>query len=285
MIVAETGRQVAEAVAEARAAGKAPVALVPTMGALHAGHLSLVEAARNECGYVVVSIFVNPIQFGPGEDFDRYPRTFEADRKACRQAGADAIFAPCAAEMYPPQARTTVRVAGLTEGLCGASRPGHFEGVCTVVAKLFHLVGPDAAYFGAKDFQQTVVIRRMVADLNFPLDIRVCPTVREGDGLAMSSRNAYLSPEERAEATALYAALRQAAEAVRGGQTDAAAVSAGIRAVLAERAPLGRVEYVELVDPCDLSPVVEITAPAVAAVAVKFPSARLIDNMRLEPAD
>ena len=300
MIVARTVAEIRSAVAKVRgcvlptAAGQSAIGnrqstignrrigLVPTMGALHEGHFSLIDAARRECGFVVVSLFVNPTQFGPNEDLDKYPRTWEADLAGCQGHGAGAVFAPTAAEMYPAVFATTVHVAGLTEGLCGKIRPGHFDGVCTVCAKLFSIVLPDVAYFGAKDYQQSAVIRRMAADLNLPLEVKVCPTVREGDGLAMSSRNRYLSPEERRQAPALSEALASARRAVADGQTDASAVAAGIAGHVARRATLGRIEYVSIIDPDTLADVQDIDRPVVAAVAVRFPSARLIDNMRLD---
>jgi len=216
--------EVRSAVAAAKASGKV-VGLVPTMGALHDGHARLIERCRDETGLVVVSIFVNPTQFGPNEDLARYPRTPELDYRLCASAGADLVFAPGVAVMYPPgSTSTSVEVPGLSGILEGASRPGHFRGVATVVLKLFSIVAPDVAYFGAKDYQQQVVVRRMVADLDIPVAVRVVPTVREPDGLALSSRNRYLDPEDRAAATILWSALRRAKEAVAGGETDAGRV-------------------------------------------------------------
>ena len=281
MDVVKTIEAVRKAVAAARAAGKT-VGLVPTMGNLHEGHLRLLDAARAECGFVAVSIFVNPTQFGPKEDFGAYPRTPAEDFDACRRRGADLVFHPEVAEMYPPGARTEVRVKGLDEVLCGASRPGHFTGVATVVAKLLNIFQPDAAFFGAKDFQQTVVIRRMVKDLDLSVRIVVCPTVREADGLAMSSRNAYLSPSERKQAPALYASLCRAEEMIRRGGAKAGEVAAAARAVLAERAPEGKVDYVKIVDPASLADVEEASPPVLVALAVKFGRARLIDNVLVE---
>ena len=271
--------------AEARSAGK-QVGFVPTMGALHAGHFSLIEAARRECSFVVVSIFVNPTQFGPKEDLSKYPRPLEADLAGCRKHGADAVFVPSAEQMYPHgpgSVTTSVRVSGLSEHLCGASRKGHFDGVCLVVAKLFNIVAPDVAYFGAKDYQQSAVVRRMAADLDMPLEIKVCPTVREPDGLAMSSRNVYLSPAERAQATGLSQGLKLAAELVAQGQRDCSQVIQAVADHLSSAAPLGKAEYIEIIDPDSLAIVRQITAPVVMALAVKFPSARLIDNMLLTP--
>ncbi|KPK80666.1 MAG: pantoate--beta-alanine ligase, partial [Phycisphaerae bacterium SM23_33] len=256
---------------------------VPTMGSLHEGHYALIDAARRECDFVVVSIFVNPTQFGPGEDYERYPRPLEADLAGCESHGVDAVFAPSADAMYAPGFATTVHVEGLTTGLCGRSRPGHFDGVTTVVAKLLNIVLPDVAYFGAKDYQQAAVVRRMAADLNMPLRVEVCPTVREADGLAMSSRNAYLTAEERAQAPALVESLRLARRLVAEGRRDAAELADQMRRAIARRAPLGRIDYVEIVDPDSLQNVQTIDGPVVAALAVRFPSARLIDNMRIDP--
>jgi len=258
------------------------IGLVPTMGGLHGGHLSLIDAAREACGYVVVSIFVNPTQFGPNEDLDRYPRTQEADLAACRAHGVDLLFTPTVEVMYGRGFRTAVTVAELAGALCGRGRPTHFAGVCTVVAKLFNIVGPCKAFFGQKDFQQAVIIRRMVADLNFPVDIVTCPIVRECDGLAASTRNQYLSPEDRGQAAALNAALRLAAERIRRPHPPAAEVIALIRRHLAAAAPGGEIEYVQIVDPLTLRDV-EVTEGAVlVALAVKFAGARLIDNILVD---
>ena len=285
MKVAETIDEIRSAVAEAKLAGSRKVGLVPTMGALHEAHYSLIGAAREGCDFVVVSIFVNPTQFGPGEDLQTYPRPLEADLAGCRTRGVDAAFVPRVEEMYPPGAVTAVHVANLTARLCGASRPGHFDGVCTIVAKLLNIVGPDVAYFGAKDYQQAVVVRRMVSDLDMPVRIEVCPTVREADGLAASSRNVRLSAKERTEAVALSESLRLAQEMVQAGTRGAAEVLDAMRRHLEERAPSGQVDYVQIVDSEDLEDVEEIVAPVVAAVAVRFASARLIDNLMLTPPD
>lgn len=268
------------ALARARAGG-ATVGLVPTMGALHEGHLSLIRAARADNDVVAVSIFVNPTQFGPREDLDRYPRDLEGDSVLCADAGADLIFCPSAEEMYPEPYSTWVEVEGLTDGLCGRSRPGHFRGVCTVVSKLLNICGPDRAYFGEKDVQQLAVVTRMVRNLDFPVEIVPCPTVRESDGLAMSSRNARLSPEERAQAPVLYRALRAACDRVRAGERDAAALERLIRSILAE-APLGEVDYVEIVDAGDLRPVTTLSGQTVMALAVRFGDTRLIDNVKVD---
>ncbi len=277
MTVIREVAQIRTAARAARARGLV-VGLVPTMGALHEGHLSLIRRARAECGLVAVSVFVNPLQFGEGEDYDRYPRTLERDTALSESAGADLVFAPSATEMYPEgRPLTTVSVARLTERLCGAHRPGHFDGVTTVVAKLFAACEPDRAYFGEKDYQQYRVIARMAGDLNLPVEVVPCPIVREADGLAMSSRNAFLSPEERGQALALSRALRAARAAYEGGERDVPRLLAGVREVLAE-APLGTPDYVEIVDALSLEPVTEARGPVVLALAVRFPSARLIDN-------
>ena len=277
----ETITAVRRGVGEARAAGKS-IGLVPTMGALHAGHLSLLDAARDECDYVVVSLFVNPTQFGPTEDLASYPRAPEADRAACEAHGADAVFAPSAEVMYPRPCLTEVTVASLARGLCARGRPGHFPGVCTVVAKLFHIVRPDRAYFGAKDRQQAVILRRMGEDLNFPLAVVVCPTVREPDGLAMSSRNRYLTAEQRAQAPALYGALQRAEGLIRREHPPAEAVVEAVRKHLANHAPDGVVDYVEIVDPQELSDVQRTDRPVVIALAVTLGRARLIDNILVD---
>lgn len=259
------------------------IGFVPTMGYLHDGHLSLVRLARARAGSVVVSIFVNPTQFGPNEDFSRYPRDFARDEALCRAAGVDAVFYPTAASMYPPGFSTYVVEEALGRGLCGAARPGHFRGVTTVVAKLFNLVQPDLAVFGEKDAQQLRVIRRMVRDLNIPVEIVPGPTGREADGLAMSSRNSLLAPDERAQAVALSRALGHARERVAAGERDAAAVRAVVAEALASGAPSGVVDYIELVDDDTLEPVERIERPALLALAVKFSGTRLIDNTVLHP--
>jgi len=265
-------------VARARAAGRT-IGLVPTMGALHEGHVSLIRRAVQRCDYVVVTIFVNPTQFGPGEDLDQYPRTLEADKAKAQAAGADLIFAPSAAEMYGPHFDTYVVPETLGSVLCGASRPGHFRGVCTVVAKLFNIIAPDVAVFGQKDAQQAVLIRRMVADLNFPLAVDVTPTVREPDGVAMSSRNAYLSPGERAEAVCLYRALESARQIIDAGERHADAVRRAMADVIAA-AKSARIDYIELVDAATLEPLTDLAGRSVLiALAVHVGPARLIDNL------
>ena len=266
-------------VRDQRAAGRR-IALVPTMGALHEGHLRLVDEARRRADIVVMSIFVNPLQFGPSEDFSRYPRDLERDRSLAAGRGVDALFAPSTEAMYPPAAETSV-VPGATADLWeGAARPGHFTGVLTVVAKLLHLVEPDVACFGRKDVQQAVLIGQMVRDLDWPLEIVVVPTVREPDGLALSSRNAYLDDEERRQAAALSGALRAAHEAWRAGQTSAEALEATIRQRLA-MFPGVRVEYIAIVEPRTLTPIVTTHADTIVALAARLGRTRLIDNIVL----
>lgn len=254
------------------------IGLVPTMGALHAGHEKLIETARRECGTVVVSIFVNPTQFGPGEDYSRYPRTLEQDLSACERLGADLVFSPSVEEMYPEPQLAFIDVARVSEHLCGRFRPGHFRGVATVVLKLLNIVQPQQAYFGEKDMQQLAVIRRMVTDLNLPVRIIGVATVREGDGLALSSRNKYLNDGERKAAPALYKSLREAAARIQEGETDAAAVRLAAMGIL-QQEPLIRVEYFEIVDPKDLQPVAAIRNPVRIAAAIWIGKTRLIDNI------
>ncbi len=266
----------------ARARGER-VGFVPTMGFLHEGHLSLIRLARERADRTVVSIFVNPTQFGPGEDLDRYPRDTEGDLARCREAGADAVYLPPGDAMYPPGSRTWVTVEGLTAGLCGRARPTHFRGVTTVVAILFHQVEPDLAVFGEKDYQQLQIIRQMTRDLHLPVEIVPGPIVREPDGMAMSSRNANLSPDERSQAVALNQALRWAAARVAEGARDVASLIAGVRGRI-ETQPLATVDYVEVVDASSLTPVDgTLDTPARMALAVRFPGARLIDNWPMEP--
>jgi pantoate--beta-alanine ligase len=268
-----------------RASAGGSVVLAPTMGALHAGHFHLVrEAARlaGGGGSVAVSIFVNPLQFGPGEDYGRYPRTLEEDVAGCAAAGATMVFAPAVEEVYHADRSVRVVEEGLSGVLCGRSRPGHFDGVCTVVTKLFNLVRPDVAVFGKKDYQQLAVIRRLARDLNMPVEVLGVETVREADGLAMSSRNRYLSAAERAQAPELRKALLAAAEAVLSGKDGAAARSL-VEEWLREKAPLGRVDYVELVDAETLGPPDPAAGGALLlAAAVWFGTARLIDNVEID---
>lgn len=253
------------------------IGLVPTMGYLHAGHLSLVGEARRRADMCVASIFVNPLQFGPSEDLDRYPRDLPRDRAALDGAGVDVLYLPSAAEMYPPHFQTEVAVTRVTTGLCGRSRPGHFRGVTTVVTKLFNAVKPHVAVFGEKDFQQLAVIRRMAADLDTGIEVVGAPIVREPDGLAMSSRNAYLSAAERAAALCLSRALATACAAVAGGARDASAILGAARAVL-DAQPLARVDYAELVDADSLEPVESLAGSVLLALAVFIGRTRLIDN-------
>ena len=277
--IVESVSDLRAAVAAAKARGLL-VGFVPTMGALHDGHAALVRAARAETGFVVVSIFVNPTQFGPNEDLAKYPRTMDSDRLVCERAGADLIFAPTADVMYPPGATTWVDVKGLDEHLCGPRRPGHFRGVATVVAKLFHLVSPEVAYFGAEDGQQVRVINRMVRDLDFPLTVRVCDTVRETDGLAMSSRNRYLSFDERALAPRIFQALLGVRNRALAGEGDVARLEAALHAELAA-IPGARVDYAHVVDDVTLRPIARLDRPALAAVAVFLGTTRLIDNVTI----
>ena len=254
------------------------------MGALHAGHISLMDAARRECDFVVASIFVNPAQFGPHEDFNQYPRDLERDRRLCEQAGMDLIFHPATATIYPEQHATFIDVTGLSDRLEGQSRPGHFRGVATVVLKLFNIVLPDVAYFGQKDFQQQALIRRMCHDLNVPVEIRVCPTVREADGLALSSRNVYLSPEERQSALALSQSLKLARKLLDEGETDAAAIGRQMRALL-ESTPLVTLDYATLIDTKTLAEVAHAGPDLAAVVAARVGRTRLIDNQILRASD
>ncbi len=262
--------------AAVRAALPGPVGLVPTMGALHAGHRALIERARRECASVVVSIFVNPTQFGPGEDYERYPRALEADLRACEASGVDVVFAPDVATIYPAGFSTSVDPGPLGTVLEGAARPGHFRGVATVVTVLFGLTRPDRAYFGQKDGQQAVVVDRVVRDLALPVELVVVPTVRDVDGLALSSRNAYLGAEERRAAPVLYRALRAAAEDHARGERDGGRLRARMQAVLATE-PLARPDYVSVADGRTLEELDVVSGPALLSLAVRFPSARLID--------
>ncbi len=252
------------------------------MGALHAAHAALLRAAKRDDTFVVVSIFVNPTQFGPNEDFKAYPRDEGRDLELCQKAGVDLVFLPPVEEMYPPGATTTIRVAGLTDTLCGARRPGHFDGVATVVTKLFNIVQPDVAYFGRKDAQQLAVIRRMVSDLDLPVEIVGCPTVRESDGLAVSSRNAYLDEARRTQAPCLYRALRSAKTLIKRGEPDPAVITAEIRRIIDETGPAD-IDYIEIVDPADLHTVERIDRRVLIALAVRLGSTRLIDNIQVDP--
>ena len=275
-----TVSELRKAIAASRRDGKT-IGLVPTMGALHEGHLSLVRASREECGFTVVTIYVNPSQFGPKEDFARYPRTLEKDLDVL--AGlADVVFAPSNEEVYPPGYATWVEVGSVAQPLEGVCRPGHFRGVATIVLKLLTMAGPDVAYFGQKDYQQAMVIRRMAADLNLPLAIRVCPIVREADGLAMSSRNRYLAPDDRRRAAVLFRSLTLAADMVRQGERDAGQIAERMRLTILASGP-SQIDYIAIADPESLEPVQTIHGRAVALLAVKIGKTRLIDNMLLEP--
>jgi pantoate--beta-alanine ligase len=278
------GMQVLTTVAAMRAACRAvrqrgqTLGFVPTMGALHAGHLALIKTASAQCDVVAASIFVNPKQFGPNEDFAKYPRSFEQDCALLEAEGAELVFAPPVEEIYQPGASTMVEVEGVSDRLDGVSRPGHFRGVATVVAKLFHIVAPDRAFFGQKDAAQVAVLRRMVRDLNFDLELVVCPTVREADGLAMSSRNRYLSPPERAQALVLSRALNAMLAAYQAGERTAARLLEIGREVIAME-PQVRIDYLTIVDPDTLLPLEFVSAGVMAAIAAHVGATRLIDNM------
>jgi pantoate--beta-alanine ligase len=275
--------RVVHTIAEARAVRRAlpgTWGFVPTMGYLHEGHLSLVRRARAENDRVAVSIFVNPTQFGPHEDYARYPRDLERDLRLLEPLGVDLVFVPSVEEMYPPGFQTWVIVEEVSRPLEGASRPGHFRGVATVVAKLFNILQPDRAYFGQKDAQQTVVIRRMVQDLNIPVEIVICPTVREPDGLAMSSRNTYLNPEERRAATVLFRALQAAKVRYEAGERDAERLREAMREVIRAE-PLARIDYVSVAHPETLQELERVEGPALLSLAVYIGTTRLIDNLML----
>ncbi|WP_028589110.1 pantoate--beta-alanine ligase [Paenibacillus massiliensis] len=267
------------------------VGFVPTMGYLHEGHASLMRAAKEQSDIVVISIFVNPIQFGPNEDFDSYPRDEQRDAALAEREGVDILFMPTVDTMYPQPTRTKIRVSDLTDRLCGASRPGHFDGVTTVVAKLFNMVQPDKAFFGMKDAQQVAVLQQMVMDLNMNVTIVPCPIVREGDGLALSSRNVYLSPEERSQALALSKALRTAQAAVTEQEASTVGELDAILRQTINQSPLARIDYVEILtfpslQPLDLTQRLEqIEEEVIMALAVHFGRTRLIDNMRLQKAE
>jgi pantoate--beta-alanine ligase len=283
MKTVKTIAEVRQIVATAKSGG-ATVGFVPTMGGLHEGHLSLIDAAGAACDYVVVSIFVNPTQFAPGEDLSTYPSSIDADLAACQARGADLVFVPDVETMYPDGAVTTVTVSDLTETLCGASRPTHFAGVCTVVAKLLNIVLPDKAFFGQKDFQQLVIITRMVDDLDIPVEIVSCPIVREPDGLAMSTRNQRLDAADRAQAVALHGALELADCQIREFHPPAMEVITALREHIQSNAPDGEIDYIQIIDPQTLCDVETIEGTVLVALAVKFPGARLIDNMLVDSA-
>jgi pantoate--beta-alanine ligase len=277
MIVVEQVDGVRQAVREARGR-PVSVGCVPTMGALHAGHTSLFQAARRECGLVVATIFVNPAQFGPGEDFSQYPRPREDDLRVCRQSGVDLVFAPEAATVYPPGYSTFVDVESLSRILEGQFRPGHFRGVATVVLKLLNAVRPDAAYFGRKDYQQQLLIRKMCRDLDLPVEIRTCPTVRDPDGLALSSRNRFLSADERRQALRISQALQLAGQKLAAGETDVGAVCAAMRNHL-EAAPGVDVDYAVVADPDTLESLSRPQRQMIGLVAARVGGTRLIDNL------
>ena len=277
MFITADFSELRQRVAMARRAGQL-IGCVPTMGALHAGHISLMDQARAECGFVVTTLFVNPTQFGPKEDLQKYPRPFEADREKCRAAGVDLLFRPDADAMYPPGFATFVEVEGLTTNFEGAVRPWHFRGVTTIVTKLLNLTQPDKAYFGQKDFQQQAIIRCLCRDLDIPTEIVTCPTVRDPDGLALSSRNAYLSPTERTSGLSLYRALCLARDKVKSGEHNLDAIRLAMRAEMEQTAGVA-VDYATIADPDSL---VELTVPQprmVALVAARVGPTRLIDNL------
>ena len=276
-----TARDMREMSSEIRRAGRR-LGFVPTMGALHDGHLSLVAQARDDCDTVVASVYVNPLQFGPREDFAAYPRDLERDARLLAGAGTTLLFAPAEGEVHLPGHRTSIEVTGMQDVLCGRTRPGHFRGVCTVVAKLFQIVAPHAAYFGEKDAQQLRIIRKMTSDLHLETTIVGCPTVRAEDGLALSSRNAYLSPDERRAAPVIFRALEAAAGRARAGERSPALLVEGVRAAIASE-PLARIDYVEAVDDETLGPVEILDRPVLVAAAVFFGRARLIDNIVIRP--
>jgi len=276
----KTIQSVRKLVKAARDEGR-KIGFVPTMGALHIGHISLVEAAVKKCDFVVVSIFVNPTQFSPSEDFEKYPRPLEADLEICKKAGVDVVFAPATEQMYPQENLTWVNVEKLTEQLCGRFRQGHFRGVTTVCAKLFNIVAPDVAFFGQKDAQQAIVIKKMVADLNMPLEIIVCPTVRESSGLAVSSRNQYLTEQEKKDAANIYKSLEECRKLIESGIKDCGEIVAKMHEILVN-IPSIKIEYISIVDAETAQPIDNIIGRVLAAVAVKIGSTRLIDNILLD---
>jgi pantoate--beta-alanine ligase len=289
MKIAKTIESVRRLVSAARSRDKR-IGFVPTMGALHIGHIALINSAAKKCDFVVVSIFVNPTQFGAGEDFQKYPRPLEADLEICKKAGVDVVFAPSTKQMYPAPGRggmyprqnlTWVNVEKLTGQLCGRFRPGHFRGVATVCAKLFNIVQPDIAFFGQKDAQQTVIIRQMVADLNMPLKIVVCPTVREAGGLAVSSRNRYLTDKQKEQAAYIYKSLRKARQMIDGGTKNCGVITRRMRKIL-NRAAAIKVEYINIVDAETLQPAARIAGKILIAAAVKIGTTRLIDNILID---
>ncbi len=280
MEVVETIEKIRAIILKAKSAGRA-IGFVPTMGALHEGHFSLIRAAKEQCSFVVVSIFVNPTQFGPGEDIDKYPRPFDADIEACKTEGVDVVFAPEAIQMYPRENLTWVNVEKLSMPLCGKSRPGHFRGVATICCKLFNIVQPDIVFFGRKDAQQAIVVQRMAADLNMPPRIIVCPTVREIDGLAMSSRNAYLTAAQRKDAALVYAALQEVEVFIAAGERKSKTLISEMEKIL-KISRLIKIDYISIVDAQALDGLDELKGKVLIAIAVKIGQARLIDNIVID---
>jgi pantoate--beta-alanine ligase len=281
MKIAKTIKSVRAAVKAARKAGRT-IGFVPTMGALHQGHISLIERSAKQSDFIVVSIFVNPTQFGPKEDLAKYPRPLQEDQRICKEHGVDVVFVPSATEMYHEEELAWVSVDKISEPLCGRFRPGHFRGVATVCTKLFNIVQPDIAYFGQKDAQQLAVIKRMVADLNMPLKIVGCPTVREADGLALSSRNRYLTPQQRKDATYIYKSLKTAREMIEAGKSNPKTIAAKIRRIITSAKSLSSIDYVSIVDAETLQDVNRIKGRVLIAIAARFGSTRLIDNLTVD---
>jgi len=278
MKVVKNIKRVKEIIREEKRRGKL-IGFVPTMGALHEGHLSLIRKCRKECDYVVVSIFVNPLQFGPSEDFDKYPRPVKKDLRLCRKENVDLVFLPSIKEMYPEKQLVFVDVEELSKVLCGRFRPGHFRGVCTVVTKLFNITEPDISYFGQKDFQQAVIIKKMVKDLNMNTKIKVLPIVRDKDGLALSSRNTYLSSEERKQAVCLYKSLLLAKELILKGERDAFKIKRKMKSFIEKNFDLAKIQYIEITDANNLKKIKKIEGKVLVALAVFIGTTRLIDNM------
>ncbi len=282
-VLIDTIDEIRHALASHRAKGKR-IGLVPTMGALHAGHASLIHRARSECDIVVVSIYVNPTQFGPGEDFNQYPRRLQADLDTCAHEQVDLVFAPSDKEMYGDGSLTSIHMNKLADGLCGAVRPGHFDGVCLIVTKLFNIVQPGVAYFGQKDAQQVVVLKRLVRDLNLPVEIAVCPIIREPDGLAMSSRNAYLNAEQRRQALCLSRGLRVGCEAIRSGVRTSSQIAAIMRRVVRDTG-LSAIDYLDAFDAETLKRRAEVAGTVLLAGAIRIGPTRLIDNIVVDAED
>lgn len=283
MLITRTIAETRAAIAQARAQGR-KIGFVPTMGSLHEGHLQLIDIARQHADFVVVSVFVNPAQFGPQEDFAKYPRDFERDRKLCESRGTDLLFAPDVAEIYPERSLLTFQIEKLSDCLCGARRPGHFNGVVLVVGKLFNIVQPDVAVFGQKDAQQLIIIKRLVQDLNFPVKIIAAPTVREPDGLAMSSRNVYLNPEQRVQSTVLYQSLQKAKALIESGERDAKKIIAEMQKLIST-ASEAQIDYAQIAGTKDLQPIEKIDGQILIVLAVYWGKTRLIDNIVLDVKD